>query len=276
MKILTGLITATSGLARLFELPAGSNAARRRLGYLPEHHRFPEYLTGAQVLEYYGKLSGMSRGEVLSRQDAVLELVGMRDWADTKVKEYSKGMAQRVGLAQALIHDPELVFLDEPTDGVDPVGRREIRDVLKRLAAEGKTVFINSHLLQEVELICGRVAIMSHGQVVKCGTVQEITKTEARVTLQISKPIPEKLQDRIDKLFSDKINSQSQPNGTTVFVVPGNDQGKIDQVVDEIRKAELSILAITPEKLSLEDAFLEVVGGRQVGASPVKAKAIKP
>jgi ABC-type Na+ transport system ATPase subunit NatA len=152
IKVLLGIVRKSSGSATL--RPA--EIARRQVGYLPEHHRIPHHLTGDTALEYYGSLSGMSQSEIRRRRPDLLKRVGLATWGKTPVKKYSKGMLQRLGLAQAMIHDPQLLILDEPTDGVDPVGRAEIRDVLSELRRQGKTVFLNSHLLQEVELVCDR------------------------------------------------------------------------------------------------------------------------
>src|SRR5690606_6990437 len=147
--------------------PVGDRETKRRIGFLPEGHRFPGYLTGRQLLDYYGALSGVARDTRRRRAPALLERVGMSTWADTRIDQYSKGMAQRLGIAQALMNDPQLVVLDEPTDGLDPTGRRDVRALLESLRAEGRTVFINSHLLGELELVCDRVIILMAGQVVR-------------------------------------------------------------------------------------------------------------
>ena len=150
IKILLGIVHKSSGEAEMLGRPAGHRVTRRKIGYLPEHHRIPHHLNGNTALEYYGGLSNLSVREVRSRRPKLLEMVGLGRWGKTLVRKYSKGMLQRLGLAQAMLHDPELLVLDEPTDGVDPVGRAEIREVLARLKSEGKTIFLNSHLLQEV------------------------------------------------------------------------------------------------------------------------------
>jgi ABC-2 type transport system ATP-binding protein len=175
VKIMMTVIRATSAGGTLLDRPVGHKPTLAKVGYLPEHHKFPDYLTGAQVLDFYGALCGVPRRDRIRRAGALLETVGMTRWAKTRVRGYSKGMRQRVGIAQALMNDPELVLLDEPTDGVDPVGRREIREMLTRLRDEGRTVFINSHLLSELEMVCDRVAIMVQGSVVSQGTIDELT-----------------------------------------------------------------------------------------------------
>ena len=164
IKILLGIIRKTEGEAALLDRPAGTASVRRRVGYLPEDHRFPDYHTGASLLDFYGALLDVPARVRRKRIPAILELVGLKGRMHYKIRTYSKGMKQRLGVAQALLHDPDVIFLDEPTDGVDPVGRREIRDLMQTLKAEGKTIFLNSHLLGEVELICDRVAILQQGR----------------------------------------------------------------------------------------------------------------
>ena len=158
IKILLGIVRKSDGGATVLGQPAGRLAARRRIGYLPENHRIPRHLTGRTALEYYGALSGLSVGEIRRRMPELLDRVGLAGREKESVAGYSKGMQQRLGLAQAMLHQPDLIVLDEPTDGVDPVGRKEIREVLRSLADEGATIFLNSHLLQEIELVCERVA----------------------------------------------------------------------------------------------------------------------
>ncbi len=186
IKILLGIVKRTGGEASLLGSAAGDRRSRRRVGYLPENNRVPRHHTGFTALEYFGGLSGLSPREVRRRRGDLLKLVGLEQWGDVSVRKYSKGMQQRLGLAQALLHDPELLILDEPTDGVDPVGRSEMRSLLVELKQAGKTVFLNSHHLQEIELVCDRVAIMQRGVVRREGRVSELTispRTEAYLTL---------------------------------------------------------------------------------------------
>jgi ABC-2 type transport system ATP-binding protein len=175
IKILLGITFPTNGEIRIFEKEITNESYKVKVGYLPENHKFPNYLNGEQVLHFFGRLSGMSNSDVKKKADEYLKLVDMEKWKKTKIKKYSKGMLQRLGLAQAMMNNPELIFLDEPTDGVDPIGRKEIRDILNNLKQEGKTIFLNSHLLSEVELICDRVAILNKGTLIKTGRVDDIT-----------------------------------------------------------------------------------------------------
>jgi ABC-2 type transport system ATP-binding protein len=186
VKIIMTIVRPTRCVGSILGRPIGHKPTLGRAGYLPENHRFPRYLTGRQVIEFFGGLANVDRPTRKRRAAELLELVGMRTDADRKVGTYSKGMAQRIGLAQALVNDPDLILLDEPTDGVDPVGRRDIRDVLVRLRAQGKTVFINSHLLSELEMICDRVAILVAGRVARQGTLNDLTLARQRYEIEVS------------------------------------------------------------------------------------------
>ncbi len=181
IKILLGILNATDGSAQLLDEPVGKVAVRKRIGYLPEDHRFPDYHTGASLLEYYGTLLEMPRSKRRARIPEILEVVGIKGRMHSKIRTYSKGMKQRLGIAQALMHDPEVIFLDEPTDGVDPVGRREIRELMQELKKRGTTMFLNSHLLGEVELICDRVAILDRGEVIRLGGIAELTQQKGNL-----------------------------------------------------------------------------------------------
>jgi ABC-2 type transport system ATP-binding protein len=165
VKLLLGIVRATRGRAFMLGRPAGERAGRRRVGYLPENLRIPRHHTALSAMDLYGQMSGMTRAEIRQSRGPLLAAVDLADRATDPVKKYSKGMLQRLGLAIALLHDPDLVFLDEPTDGLDPAGRAHVRQTLVRLKGEGKTIFLNSHLLQEVELVCDRVAILDRGVV---------------------------------------------------------------------------------------------------------------
>lgn len=190
VKILMTVIRPTRAEGTVLDHPVGHKATLRRVGYLPEHHKFPDYLTGAQVVEFYAALAGVGRRERQRRRDELLDVVGMREWAGIKVKGYSKGMRQRVGIAQAIVNDPDLVVLDEPTDGVDPVGRRDIRAILVRLKEQGKTVFLNSHLLSELEMVCDRVAILVQGRVATQGTIDDLTREKRYYEIEITADSP--------------------------------------------------------------------------------------
>ena len=193
VKILMTVIRPSTVSGTVLGKPVTDKSTLARVGYLPEHHRFPDYLKGWQVLDFYGGMAGIPRKTRKQRIGQLLELVGMQDWSTKRIKQYSKGMRQRVGLAQALMNDPDLVLLDEPTDGVDPKGRRDIRGICQQLKDEGRTVFINSHLLSELEMVCDRVAIMVQGLVAQQGTIDELTEGQEHYHIELAGD-PERLE----------------------------------------------------------------------------------
>ncbi|HEX5443062.1 MAG TPA: ABC transporter ATP-binding protein [Pirellulales bacterium] len=257
IKVLLGIVRRSAGTASLMGRPAGDRAGRRRVGYLPEGHRIPAHHTGNTALEYYGSLSGLSVGEIKRRRPALLELVGLADWGKARVTQYSKGMLQRLGLAQALLHDPELLMLDEPTDGVDPVGRSEMRAVLKRLKSEGKSIFINSHLLQEIELVCDRVAILVQGRVERLGRVDELTVLSAIDVTWVLSGDETTIRSvlSIDSASPLLVPAPGQVQVTTAV----DDQAAVDRAVDALRRRGVSIVSLSRARRTLEDAFLETV-----------------
>lgn len=256
IKILLGIVRKSGGAATLLGRPAGDRTGRRSVGYLPENHRIPRHHTGNTALEYYGSLSGMTRRDIRRRRPEMLERVGLAQWGATSVKGYSKGMLQRLGLAQALLHDPELLILDEPTDGVDPVGRSEMRTVLQELKDQGKTIFINSHLLQEVELVCDRVAILVKGEFKREGRISEITErkqAEWEFILAGQEPA-------IQTVFKSYAFACT-PVATDQFQVTVRlpDQLAVDRCVDALRQHDVSIVSLTRRRDTLEQAFLDIV-----------------
>lgn len=255
IKVLLGLVPRWKGEARMFGRDVGESAARSRVGYLPEAHRFPTYLTGRQVLLLYGMLSGKSAGWLRSKTDHWLKRLNILDAADTKVREYSKGMQQRLGLAQALIHEPELVFLDEPTDGVDPVGRAVIREIVEDLRASGTTVFINSHLLMEVEQICDRVVILSKGKLLREGTVSDLTPKTGLVSIEAD-PLPDDLEEVLAGVGTGFSRNERG------FVISADNEA-LDEVVDRLRARGISIRTISPRRLTLEESFIESITGEE-------------
>jgi ABC-2 type transport system ATP-binding protein len=257
IKVLLGIVRRTSGTASLLGQPAGDRRGRRRVGYLPENHRIPRHHTANSALEYYGSLSGMSGGEIRRRQPELLELVGLSDWGRTSVKKFSKGMLQRLGLAQALMHDPELLILDEPTDGVDPVGRSEMRATLQRLKADGKTIFINSHLLQEIELVCDRVAILVKGEVRREGLVEEITRrqqTEIELTVVGNEAA---IREALGQRHIAALKPLSETRFHILLQIP--DQAAVDRSIDGLRARGISIEEFARKRDTLEEAFLGIV-----------------
>jgi len=254
VKILLSIIHQKTGQAKLFGLPTDQYTSREKAGYLPESNRFPGFLTGYNLLDYSARLSGITDSRRRRTQaEKVLKQVGMSDWGQTKIKKYSKGMAQRIGLAQALLHEPELIFLDEPTDGIDPVGRKEVRDLLINLKDEGKTIFLNSHLLSEVELICDEVAILHHGKLLKQGTVKELTTSEKRFKVYAYVPEDSSLRSE----FKEETLSIVFADDSLDITV--KDVESLNAVIDKLRSSAISINAIIPHTQTLEDSFIQTI-----------------
>jgi ABC-2 type transport system ATP-binding protein len=251
IKILLGLVRGYDGEARLFGKPPGDPTSRMRVGFLPEAHRLPGYLTGRQCMQLFGMMSGMPKSELDARIEPLLARVGMRDSADRKVREYSKGMQQRIGLAQALVHDPEIVFLDEPTDGVDPVGRAAVREMVQELKARGTTIFINSHLLMEVELVCDRVVIMTKGRILREGSIDDLTPRTGNVRFEL-RSVPDDLATLLDGVGAELA---PLPSGFELKV----NEDELDLAIDRLRAAGVGIRTITQRRLSLEESFIHLV-----------------
>src|SRR5438874_5615932 len=192
VKILLGLTRPSAGSARIAGLPVSNPESRRSVGYLPEGHKIPNYLTARQTLSIFGRMSGMESEAIRTRSVELLEKLKLAQWIDVRVKKFSKGMTQRLGLAAALIHQPKVLLLDEPTDGVDPVGRREIRDILRDEARNGTAVLLNSHLLSEIELTCDRVAVLRNGKVAAFGRVDELTRRSEQYKM-VAAPVDDAL-----------------------------------------------------------------------------------
>lgn len=252
VKILMTVIRPDGLEGTFLGMPIGHKPSLARVGYLPEHHHFPEYLTGRQVIRFSGAMAGMRRRTRNRNADRLLERVGMSSWADKRLKSYSKGMLQRIGLAQALVNEPDLVVLDEPTDGVDPVGRREIRDLLLELRDEGKTIFLNSHLLSELEMVCDQVAIMVKGEVAMHGTIEALTMDSRRFELEVQGTAPDWLESMPNSTISTL-------DGTTRIVLRAEDPEEIQPLIDRLRSEKRTIIRITPVRESLEDLFMRAV-----------------
>jgi len=253
IKILLSLVHPTSGDAALLGQELPDTAVREKIGYLPENQRFPGYLTGEQVLKFFGRLSGTPPDLLRRRTSELLTLVGMDQWRKMKVKRYSKGMLQRIGLAQALVNDPELIFLDEPTDGVDPIGRKEIRDILHALKVQGKTIFLNSHLLSEVELVCDRVAIVNKGSLLKEGTIADFTSGSTTYIVGVEGSLPQPLMDEARALV---ISLSPHPGGVTINAPKTAD---LNRGIDLLRRHNVTITSIQRDKATLEESFLDLL-----------------
>src|SRR4030095_9932049 len=267
VKILLGLTHPTAGSARLFGIPVAHPESRRRVGYLPEGHRFPGYLTARQTLSIFGGMSGMNRAAVRSRIPDLLARVRLSEWADVRVKKFSKGMTQRLGLAAALVHDPDVLLLDEPTDGVDPVGRREIRDLLQDEARRGKAILLNSHLLSEIERMCDRVAVLRSGKVVAEGRIEDLTAAgERRPSADVPydrgsatvggshyRLVAGGGDDKLLRAFRETGASIERVNGH--FDLTARDLGHLNALVDRLRASGAALPELSTARLSLGDGF---------------------
>jgi ABC-2 type transport system ATP-binding protein len=252
IKILLGILFPTTGSARVLEKPLNDVGVKEKIGYLAENIHYPDFLKGKDVLDYFARLSGVPKKMRQNNGDRLLKLVNMEKWQNTKVKKYSKGMLQRLGLAQAMINDPDILFLDEPTDGVDPIGRKEIRDILLRLKEEGKTIFLNSHLLSEVEMMCDEVGILDKGRLKRSGTVAELT-TESKSYRFETSVIPENVAEGL----AEHAVQYEQHNGYIQVTV--SNQKKLNAIIDYLRTEKIDIKSIATHKHSLEDSFIEIL-----------------
>ncbi len=253
IKLLLSIVFPTGGEAKILGRPVSDIAVKERIGYLPENHRYPPYLKGEQVLDYFGKLSGVPDALRRRRTGELLTLLGMEKWRGVKIKKYSKGMMQRIGIAQALINDPELIFLDEPTDGVDPIARKEIRDLLVRLKEQGKTIFVNSHLLSEVEMISDRVAILHKGKLIREGSVRELTESRQEYLITLAAPLPGEL--RTD--WTARRIRFTEENNTLHLSLPALEE--VNAVIDALRARGCLIESVLPKKNTLEEMFITLI-----------------
>jgi len=250
VKILMTVIHASSVTGTMLGKPIGNRETLENVGYLPEHHRFPYYLTGKQVLHHYGSLCKVRRKDRNSRASSLLTRLGLAGWENKKVSTYSKGMLQRLGMAQALMNNPQLLVLDEPTDGVDPVGRREIRDLLAELRTEGRAVLLNSHLLSELEMVCDRVAIMVKGMVTMQGTIDSLTVNSKRYEIEIASDLPAWAKENCDETKGN------------VLICKGDDPSKIQPILDRLRAENKTIISVKPVRENLEDLFMRAVDNK--------------
>jgi len=252
VKILLGLVQATHGQARIFGLPAGDPEARRRIGYLPENFRFHDWLTGSALLDFHARLAQIPAAKRPGRIAEVLALVGLQGRGQDRIRAYSKGMTQRIGLAQAIIHEPDLVLLDEPTSALDPVGRREVRDLIRGFRARGMTVFLNSHLLSEVEMVCDRVAIVDHGRVVRSGRLSDLVGGLPQIRVSV---------DRIDPALLDIVRCHGEvlsvQDATVTLGVDDLEVGP--RLAEALVRAGYRLYGLVPSHQSLEEVFLSLV-----------------
>ena len=266
IKTLLGVVFPTTGSATVLGSDISNYKIKNRIGFLPENHRFPNYLTAEQTLKYFSQLGGNSNKNIDKRIDELLSLVRMSKWKKTKVSKYSKGMMQRLGLAQAMMNNPELIFLDEPTDGVDPIGRKEIRDILIDLKNRGTTIFLNSHLLSEVELVSDRVAIMNSGKLLRVGSVEDLTTTKEAYIIETTNPIDSEFVNA--KYANDDTSFENitvKLESSTKLSVNVKDNLELNIVIDSLRKNGLNIKTISIQKNSLEELFVSLITDERGG-----------
>ena len=254
MKILMGLIFPTSGEAWIFDRPIGDVEAKRQLGFLPEHPYFYDQLTGAEILDYFGRLFGIDAPTRARRAKELLERVGLGAAASQALRGYSKGMLQRIGIAQALINDPQLIVLDEPMSGLDPIGRKDVRDLILSLRAEKRTVFFSTHILSDVEVVCDRVAILSKGKVAAMSALDDLLQlagNEMEVILVGADPA---LRAKLSALPG----ARSSDSGDRLVVrVAQND---VSAVISLAGEAAARVLSVAPARRSLEEIFMQTAG----------------
>ncbi len=252
IKLLLGLLAPTAGRAWILDRPIQDVAVKQHVGFLPEAPYFYEYLTAAEFLTFYGQLFRLSRQALAKKIDELLAMVSLTDARHLPLRKFSKGMLQRIGLAQALVNDPQVVVLDEPMSGLDPIGRRDVRDIILQLKDHGKTIFFSTHILPDVEMICDRIGILVKGRLRAVGTVHELVGTAAVTSVEIL----------VERLAEAGVREAEQLGGTIVrrgnhVLIKLDDEHKVDQVLDLIRRHGGRLVSLVPHNRSLEDLFLK-------------------
>ena len=258
LKLLTGLLRPTSGEARILGRPPGDVRIQQQVGFLPEQPAFYEYLTGRELLNFYGQLLGLDRSIRRERIESLVLQLRIESALDLQLRKYSKGMVQRIGLVQALLNDPKVILLDEPMSGLDPIGRREVRDLLLRLKEEGKTVFFSSHVIPDVEVVCDRVGILVGGRLVAQGSLNEMLEAQiASIEVTISRVPPEALEDVSYLLMTKPVK-----RGESVLLTV-KDEGVLAELLARLLDDKAVIHAIAPHRESLEEYFFRHVQPRE-------------
>jgi len=253
VKMLLGLIAPTAGEMRLLGVSAKDHRIRQRIGFLPEHFRFHDWLTASEFLQLHAALYRMPETVIHQRVPELLELVGLSQHAAQRLRGFSKGMLQRIGLAQALLNEPDLIILDEPTSGLDPVGRRLVRDIIRGLKQRGATVFLNSHLLSEVEITCDRVAFIKHGQVLQISSLQTLVEGELSVQVR-AHPLTPQVVAGLSR-WSQNVRADGDH---LMLTLPG--EADLPAVNRYLVEQGVDVFSLQPQKVSLEDLFIQVVG----------------
>jgi ABC-2 type transport system ATP-binding protein len=247
LKMLMGLVFPTGGTARILEMDLDDPRMKAQIGFLPEQPYFYDYLTARELLKYYGQLSGVEAKQLSRKVDNVLARVGLQDAGNIQLRKFSKGMLQRAGIAQAILHDPKVVFLDEPMSGLDPMGRREVRNLIEELKGEGKTVFFSTHILADAEALCDRVAIIHLGQLRGVGAIAELTSS-------VHGKVEVVWQGQLVPASIKTLGAEYHVIGDVVrIVIPEESQ---EVALDVLRRERLRLVSVTPVRMSLEDYFL--------------------
>lgn len=253
IRMLLGLTRPTSGEASVLGRPAGDVEIRRRIGFLPEDFRFYEWLTAGELLELHGRLSGVSSENLRKRVPELVDLVGLTPHRDKRLENFSKGMLQRIGLAQALIHRPDLIFLDEPTSGLDPMGRRLVRDIIRAQRERGATVFLNSHLLSEIEITCDQVVFIREGEVVTSRDLRSAGDEEVRVSVR-ARNLPDQIAQKLSPLAASVMVDEER----LTFTASSRDA--LPEILRRLVACGAEIYEFTPRRMSLEELFVSVMG----------------
>ncbi len=263
LKMLLGLVRPTDGVFEVFGEPAASRVAKRRVGFMPEQPYFPPQLSAGQALALYGRLKGLSRAEIAEETTRLLDLLGLRDARRTQLAKYSRGMLQRLGLAQALLGGPDVLVLDEPASGLDPIGQRDVRNLMLDLKSRGVTILLSSHQLSEVEAICDRVTIMANAKVAAEGHIDDLLNTAGRCSVR-ARDLGAELPPPIAALVDDVAVS----GGVWVFSVADS---AVREVVDLVADVGGRLVSVTPKRESLEDYFARLLEQTRHGGSGVDA-----
>jgi ABC-2 type transport system ATP-binding protein len=253
VKMLLGLVFPTSGEAQILGCPVGDVKTRGKVGFLPEHFRFYDWLTPTELLRLHGRLYGMSHAKLREHIPVLLDLVGLTPHRDKQLRDFSKGMLQRIGLAQALLNEPDLIFLDEPTSGLDPVGRRLVRDIIKAQRDRGATVLLNSHLLGEVEITCNRVAFIKDGEVVETRQLNDDVEEQTTISIRAANMTAESING-LSK-WSRSVRTEGER-----LVLSVSSGSVVPEIVRYLVASGAAVFAVTPQRLSLEERFLEIMG----------------
>ena len=253
VKMLLGLVLPTSGQAQVLGCPVGDVKTRSRVGFLPEHFRFYDWLTPTELLKLHGRLYGMSHATLRERVAVLLDLVGLMPHRDKRLHDFSKGMLQRIGLAQALLNEPDLILLDEPTSGLDPVGRRLVRDIIRTQRDRGATVLLNSHLLGEVEITCNRVAFIKDGEVVQTRQLNDDNEEQTMVSIRAAKVTAETVSGLSQWSQSVRVEGE-------LLKLSVSSRAAVPEIVRYLVTSGAEVYEVTPQRLSLEERFLEIVG----------------